>query len=45
MGGFAELAIGLRFDPERPERILELSADTQGGEGGYHQRMVLIAEE
>ena len=45
MGPFADLTLRLRFDPERPERILELSADTAAGEGGYHETMVLIAED
>ena len=44
MGGFADLAIRLRFDPERPARIIELSADTPAGEGGYHETLVLIPE-
>lgn len=45
MGAFANLALRLRFDPARPERILELSADTAPGEDGYHEKMVLIAED
>ena len=45
MGAFADLAIRLAFDPARPERILELSADTAPGEAGYHEKMVLIAED
>jgi hypothetical protein len=45
MGGFADLAIRLRFDPARPARILELSADTPDGAEGYHERLVLIAED
>jgi hypothetical protein len=45
MGGFADLVIRLRFDPAEPARILELSADTQAGSGGYHDRMTLVAEE
>ncbi len=45
MGAFADLAIRLRFDPEAPSRVLELSADTAAGEGGYHERMVLVPEE
>jgi hypothetical protein len=45
MGAFADLTLRLRFDPERPERILELSADTAPGEAGYHEKMVLIAED
>lgn len=45
MGVFADLTLRLRFDPAQPERILELSADTAPGEGGYHEKMVLIAED
>ena len=45
MGAFGDLAITLRFDPARPERILELSADTPAGEDGYHDRMVLVMED
>jgi hypothetical protein len=45
MGGFADLTVRLSFDPERPERILELSADTPADSGGYHESLVLIAEE
>jgi hypothetical protein len=45
MGAFADLAIELRFDPARPARILELSADTPGGDAGYHEALVLIAED
>ena len=45
MGAFGDLAIALRFDPARPERILELSADTPAGEGGYHDRLVLVVED
>ena len=45
MGAFADLTLRLRFDPERPESILELSADTAAGEPGYHERLVLIAED
>jgi hypothetical protein len=42
MGAFADLVIRLRFDPEAPSRILELSADTPAGD---HERMVLATEE
>lgn len=45
MGAFADLSLRLRFDPARPERILELSADTAPGGEGYHEKMVLIAED
>jgi len=45
MEGFGDLALRLRFDPEAPARILELSADTAGGGDGYHEKMVLIPEE
>ncbi len=45
MGDFAGLTLRLRFDPEAPARILELSADTAAGAGGYHATMVLLAEE
>jgi hypothetical protein len=45
MGEFADLAIRLSFDPGEPARILELSADTPGDGGGYHEHMVLLAEE
>jgi hypothetical protein len=45
MGAFADLAIRLRFDPARPARILELSADTREAAEGYHERLVLIAED
>ena len=45
MGLFADLLLRLRFDPAQPERILELSADTAPGEDGYHEKMVLIAED
>jgi hypothetical protein len=45
MGAFGDLAIALRFDPQRPERILELSADTPPGEEGYHDRLVLVMED
>ncbi len=45
MGVFADLTIRLRFDPARPDRILELSADTAAGADGYHEKLVLIAED
>ena len=45
MGVFADLALRLRFDPAQADRILELSADTAPGGGGYHEKMVLIAED
>jgi hypothetical protein len=45
MGDFGDLAIRLRFDPEEPARILELSADTAAADGGYHEKMTLIGEE
>lgn len=45
LGVFADLTLRLRFDPARPERILELSADTAPGAGGYHEKMILIAED
>jgi hypothetical protein len=45
MGDFGDLAIRLRFDPDAPGRILELSADTAAADGGYHERMTLIGEE
>jgi hypothetical protein len=45
MGGFADLTLGFRFDPTDPGRILELSADTPAPKGGYHERLVLIAED
>ena len=45
MGPFGDLTVRLRFDPDRPERILELSADTAEGGEGYHEKMVLIAED
>jgi hypothetical protein len=44
MGGFADLAIRLRFDPGQPARIIELSADTPAGADGYHETLVLIPE-
>jgi hypothetical protein len=45
MGAFADLALRLRFDPERPDRILELSADTTDAAGGYHQTLRLVTED
>jgi hypothetical protein len=45
MGPFADLSLRLRFDPERPTRILELSADTAPGGEGYHEKMTLIVED
>jgi hypothetical protein len=45
MGAFGSLVIRLRFDPAEPSRILELSADTAAGDAGYHERMLLAAEE
>ena len=45
MGLFADLTLRLRFDPAQPGRILELSADTAAGGEGYHEKMVLIAED
>jgi hypothetical protein len=45
MGAFGSLVIRLRFDPEAPSRILELSTDTAAGDGGYHERMLLVPEE
>lgn len=44
LGAFADLTLRIAFDPAEPGRILELSADTAGGEGGYHELMVLIGE-
>lgn len=45
MGIFADLTLTLRYDPADPGRPLELSADTAPGPNGYHDRLVLIAEE
>jgi hypothetical protein len=45
MGDFADLGLTFRFDPAAPARILELSADTAAARGGYHDRLVLIAED
>lgn len=45
LGAFADLTLRLRYDRARPERILELSADTAPGEAGYHEKLVLIAED
>ena len=45
MGAFGDLAIRLRYDPAKPARLLELSADTAAGDGSYHERMLLIGEE
>jgi hypothetical protein len=45
MGAFGDLALRLRFDADRPERLLELSADTAEGDGGYHHRLTLTAED
>lgn len=45
MGAFGDLEIRLRYDPADPARILELSADTTGDAGGYHERMTLVAED
>jgi hypothetical protein len=45
LGAFADLTIRLHVDPARPERILELSANTAAGADGYHETMVLIAED
>lgn len=45
LGGFADLTLRLAYDPARPERLLELSADTASAEGGYHEKLVLIAED
>lgn len=41
MGAFAELSVRLRYDPDRPDRILELSADTQAAGHGYYERLTL----
>ena len=45
MGGFGDLAIQLRFDPDAPSRILELSADTARAGSGYHEGLALIGED
>lgn len=45
MGIFADLVIGVRFMPEEPGQILELSADTAPVGDGYHDRLTLIAED
>lgn len=45
MGIFADLVIGVRFAPENPGRLLELSADTAPVGDGYHDRLTLIAED
>ena len=42
MGGFADLTLRLRYDEGRPDRLLELSADTAEGAEGYHHRLALI---
>jgi hypothetical protein len=44
MGAHADLTLRLRFDPDRPDRILELSADTAGSGGGYNESMVLLED-
>lgn len=41
MGAFATLALRLRYDPDRPDRILELSADTKAAGDGYYGRLLL----
>ena len=41
----ADLVIGVRFMPEEPGQILELSADTAPVGDGYHDRLTLIAED
>jgi hypothetical protein len=45
MAGYGDLTLRLRFEPDRPDRILELSADSAGGQPGYHERLLLIAED
>jgi hypothetical protein len=45
MGAFADLELRVSYDADRPGRLLELSADTPPGKGGYHHRLTLIAEE
>lgn len=44
MGPFAELSLTLVLDPGVP-RFLSLSADTPGGEAGYHESLTLMAED
>jgi hypothetical protein len=45
MGAFADLVVRVGYDADQPGRLLELSADTPPGAGGYHHRLTLIAEE
>lgn len=45
MGEFGTFALHLTFDPARPERLVELKADTAAGAGGYTETLTLIAEE
>jgi hypothetical protein len=45
MGAFADLALRLRFDADEPARLLELSADTAGEDGGYRHRLTLTGGE
>jgi hypothetical protein len=44
MGGFADLTLRVSFDAKRPERLLELSADTRLDASGYHHRLTLMEE-
>jgi hypothetical protein len=45
MGDYADVSLRFRFEAEHPDRLLELSADTAGNEGGYHHRMTLAGED
>jgi hypothetical protein len=44
MEGFADLRLRVSFDAGRPERLLELSADTPPDGGGYHHQLTLMEE-
>lgn len=44
MGDFAGLTVTLAYDPDRPDRLVELLADTGDGPGGYSESLKLLPE-
>lgn len=42
LGDFADLALSLALDPDRPGQLLDLKADTGPTPDGYSERMTLI---
>lgn len=45
LGEFADMVLTLRYDPDDPLRLLQLSVDTGDGQNRYTETMTLLAED